>query len=94
MDPRNLIGSLKAAILVHALGWDVISPVVDQLSKAERNLIFKLQSRLHSVSPALVESVAKEFLEKAAPPRRLRTKTMVKGPNHPVTTSMIDGKTI
>ncbi|PIE67141.1 MAG: flagellar motor switch protein FliG [Deltaproteobacteria bacterium] len=71
MDPRNIIGSLKAAILVHALGWDVISPVIDQLSKAERNLIFKLQSRLDSISPSLVESVAREFLEKATPPKQL-----------------------
>lgn len=74
MDPRNLIGSLKAAILVHALGWDVISPVVDQLSKAERNLIFKLQSKLESVSPTLVESVAREFIEKAAPPKQIENK--------------------
>ena len=74
MDPRNLIGSLKAAILVQALGWDVISPVVDQLSKAERNLIFKLQSKLETVSPALVESVAREFIEKAAPPKQIESK--------------------
>jgi flagellar motor switch protein FliG len=83
MDPRNLIGSLKAAILVHALGWDVISPVVDQLSKAERNLIFKLQSRLHSVSPALVESVAKEFLEKATPPKKIENKDNGQGAESP-----------
>ena len=74
MDPRNLIGSLKAAILVQALGWDVISPVVDQLNKAERNLIFKLQSKLGSISPALVESVAREFLEKATPPKQIENK--------------------
>ncbi|BBO88300.1 flagellar motor switch protein FliG [Desulfosarcina ovata] len=71
MDPRNLIGSLKAAILVHAMGWDAIAPVVDQLSKPERNLIFKLQSKLGEISPALVESVAREFLEKAAPPKQI-----------------------
>ena len=74
MDPRNLIGSIKAAILVHALGWDVISPVMDQLSKAERNLIFKLQSKMDSISPVLVESVAREFLEKATPPKQIESK--------------------
>ena len=74
MDPRNLIGSLKAAILVHALGWDVIAPVIDQLSKVERNLIFKLQTKLDNISPALVESVAKEFLEKATPPKQIESK--------------------
>ena len=71
MDPRNLIGSLKAAILAQALGWDVISPLIDQLSKGQRNLIFKLQSKLGTISPALVESVAREFLEKAAPPKQI-----------------------
>jgi flagellar motor switch protein FliG len=71
MDPRNLIGSLKAAILVHALGWDVIGPVIDQLSKYERNLIFKLQSKMGELSPVLVESVAREFLEKAAPAKQI-----------------------
>ena len=79
MDPRNIIGSLKAAILVQALGWDVISPVIDQLSKAERNLIFKLQSKLGSISPALVESVAREFLEKATPPKQIESKAKDEG---------------
>ncbi|HSO20414.1 MAG TPA: flagellar motor switch protein FliG [Desulfosarcina sp.] len=74
MDPRNLIGSLKAAILVQALGWDVIAPVMDQLTKAERSLIFKLQSKLGTISPALVESVAREFLEKATPPKQIENK--------------------
>ncbi len=68
MDPNNLIGSLKAAILVHALGWDVVAPMMSQLSKDERNLIFKLQSKMGAISPELVEGVAKEFLEKVAPP--------------------------
>ena len=73
MDPRNLIGSIKAAILVQALGWDTISPVMDQLSKGERNFIIKLQSKLGSVSPALVEGVAREFLEKAQPPKQIES---------------------
>ncbi len=79
MDPRNLIGSLKAAILVQALGWDVISPVIDQLSKAERSLIFKLQSKLGAISPVLVESVAREFLEKATPPKQIESKDKHEG---------------
>ena len=80
MDPRNLIGSIKAAILVQALGWDVISPVMDQLSKVERNLIFKLQSKLGSVSPGLVESVAREFLEKAQPTKQIESGENGQGP--------------
>jgi flagellar motor switch protein FliG len=73
MDPRNLIGSLKAAILAQTLGWDVIAPIMEQLSKAERNLIFKLQSKLDSISPELAESVAREFLEKASPPKQIES---------------------
>ena len=65
---------MKAAILVQALGWDVIAPVMDQLTKAERSLIFKLQSKLGTISPALVESVAREFLEKATPPKQIENK--------------------
>ena len=80
MDPRNLIGSIKAAILVQALGWDVIAPVMDQLSKVERNLIFKLQSKLGSVSPGLVESVAREFLEKAQPTKQIDSGENGQGP--------------
>ena len=80
MDPRNLIGSIKAAILVQALGWDTISPVMDQLSKVERNFIIKLQSKLGSVSPALVEGVAREFLEKAQPPKQIESGEAGDGP--------------
>ncbi len=83
MDPQNLIGSLKAAILVHALGWDVLSPVMSQLNRSERNLIFKLSSRLGEISPALVESVAKEFLEKATPPKQIENKSESKGDGIP-----------
>ncbi len=79
MDPRNLIGSIKAAILVQALGWDTVAPVMDQLSKVERTLIFKLQSKLGSVSPALVESVAREFLEKAKPPKQIESREKDRG---------------
>ncbi len=79
MDPRNLIGSIKAAILVQALGWDTISPVMDQLSKVERNFIIKLQSKLGSVSPALVEGVAREFLEKAQPPKQIESREAGEG---------------
>ncbi len=74
MGQINLIGSLKAAILVHALGWDVISPLMSQLNKAEKNLVFKLQSKLGDISPQLVEHVAREFLQKAIPPKQIESK--------------------
>ena len=62
------------------MGWDVIAPVMDQLSKVERNLIFKLQSKLGSVSPGLVESVAREFLEKTQPTKQIDSGENGQGP--------------
>ncbi len=77
IDPRNLIGSLKAAILAHALGWDIISPLMSQLSKSERDLVFKLQAKLGEIPAGLVECVAKEFIEKAAPPKQIENKEKI-----------------
>ena len=61
------------------MGWDTISPVMDQLSKVERNFIIKLQSKLGLVSPALVEGVAREFLEKAQPPQQIESREAGEG---------------
>ena len=67
--------------------------MIDQLSKAERNLIFKLQTKLDAISPALVESVAKEFLEKATPPKQIENKEKDPGGESAGDTLMIDGRT-
>jgi flagellar motor switch protein FliG len=62
MNPNKLAGSLKAAILVHAIGSDAASPLLDRLSDAERAMIYKLQSQMGNISPDLIERVAQEFL--------------------------------
>ena len=74
LDSRNLIGTLKAAILARALGWDIIAPIMSQLSKSERDMIFKLQSKLEELPTGLVESVAKEFIERAELPKLIEAK--------------------
>ena len=43
-------------------------------------MIFKLQSKLGSVSPGLVESVAREFLEKAQPTKQIESGENGQGP--------------
>lgn len=73
-DARKVIGTLKAAILARALGWDIISPIMTQLSKSEKDMIFKLQSKLEELPAGLVESVAKEFIERAELPKLIEEK--------------------
>ncbi|MDL2275354.1 flagellar motor switch protein FliG [Desulfosarcina sp. OttesenSCG-928-G10] len=72
MDPRNLIGSIKAAILIRSLGWDRVAPIINDLTLEEQDRIFKLQSRLGDVAPALVDSVVREFIESATDPRPIQ----------------------
>jgi len=62
MNPNKLAGSLKAAILVHAIGSEAASSLLGRLGDAERTMIYKLQSQMGKISPDLVERVAQEFL--------------------------------
>jgi flagellar motor switch protein FliG len=69
MNPTKLAGSLKAAILVHAIGAEAARSLLDRLSDGERAMIYKLQSQMGSVSPDLVERVAQEFLSNLGGPQ-------------------------
>ncbi|MDJ0782911.1 MAG: flagellar motor switch protein FliG [Desulfosarcinaceae bacterium] len=69
MNPNKLAGSLKAAILVHAIGSEAARSLLDRLSDAERAMIYKLQSQMGSISPDLVERVAQEFLSNLGGPQ-------------------------
>ena len=68
MNPNKLAGSLKAAILVHSIGAEAASSLLDRLSDTERTLIYKLQSQMGSISPDLIERVAHEFLNSLGGP--------------------------
>ncbi|MCF8130506.1 MAG: hypothetical protein K9N10_18500, partial [Deltaproteobacteria bacterium] len=63
MDPKRLPGSLKAAILVHAGGKRVAQRLFPLLEEGERTLLQELLSQMEEVSPDLLESVAKEFVQ-------------------------------
>jgi flagellar motor switch protein FliG len=63
MDPNNLPGSLKAAILLQSLGKEASQKVINNLSNAERVLIEGHLSQMGMVSPDLMEKVAAEFGE-------------------------------
>jgi flagellar motor switch protein FliG len=63
MDPRQLTGSVKVAILTNAIGRHAAQPLLDSISENERQLVYRLQSKLGKVPEELVERVAKEFLQ-------------------------------
>jgi len=63
MDPKNLAGSLKVAILVQSLGEEESGKLLGAMSGAERELIMSHLSQMGPVSLELVEKIAKEFIE-------------------------------
>lgn len=63
MEMRQLTGSVKVAILTNAIGIKAARPILERLTEEERQLIYKLQSKLGAVSQELSEKVAKEFLQ-------------------------------
>ena len=63
MDPNNLPGPLKVAILIKSMGADVTQRVLSTLNGNERELIKKHMAELGEISPQLVEKVAKDFTE-------------------------------
>lgn len=68
MNIRQLSGSVKVAILTHAIGAKAAAPILERLDEKERQLIYKLQSKLGAVPQDLVDKVAMEFLETAGAP--------------------------
>ncbi len=73
MDPRNLPGSLKAAILIQALGREAAQKVISGLTDEERKIVHDHLNQMGPVAPVLAENVAKEFSEKL---KQLRTKRL------------------
>ena len=65
MDPKSLAGSVKAAILVNAMGREASQVIRSRLSQEQNQLVERLTSQMGSVPPSLVENVAREFMEKA-----------------------------
>ena len=61
MDQNRIAGPVKAAILIHALGSPLADVLLKQLSKSEKELINNHLSQIRTISPQVVEQVAKEF---------------------------------
>jgi flagellar motor switch protein FliG len=65
---NHLTGSVKVAILTKSIGMTAAQPILESLSDQERNLVFKLQSKLDAIPPELAENVAREFLQTTGAP--------------------------
>ena len=64
IDPRNLPGSMKIAILVRSLNQDASQNLLNALSDQERDVVYNHLAAMGTISPALAENVAREFAEK------------------------------
>ena len=66
MDPRNISGSLKAAILIRSLGSEVAGSIFGSLSGEEKLAVQRHLDEMGAVSADVVDYVAKEFIDTAA----------------------------
>ena len=66
MDPRNISGSLKAAILIRSLGSEVAGMIFNSLSENEKQVVQDHLDQMGVVSADVVEYIAKEFINTAA----------------------------
>ena len=71
MDPKRIAGPVKAAILIHALGRPQVETLVRRLSANEKELVNDHLSQIRTISPDVVEQVAREFIDIA---RRYKSK--------------------
>ncbi|MGD8765194.1 MAG: flagellar motor switch protein FliG [Desulfobacteraceae bacterium] len=61
MNANKLSGSLKAAILIHAMGRPAASRLLSRLTEEEVGLVNQHLDQLGTISPEVVEQVAREF---------------------------------
>ena len=61
MNPKRITGPVKAAILIHALGRPLADILLRRLSEGEKEVINSHLSKIRTISPDVVEQVAKEF---------------------------------
>ena len=61
MDPKKIAGPVKAAILIHALGKPLANTLLARLNASEKEIIHNHLSKIRTISPDVVEQVAREF---------------------------------
>ena len=61
MDPKQLSGTAKAAILIKSMGEHSAAGLLSRLSAEERDVVKRHLQQVGSVSPDVVDQVAREF---------------------------------
>jgi flagellar motor switch protein FliG len=65
MDPRQLPGALKAAILIRSMGERSATTLLSRMTSEERELVTRQIQQIGPLSPDLVDRVAQEFTQMA-----------------------------
>ena len=61
MDSKKIAGPVKAAILIHALDKPLANTLLERLNASEKEVIDSHLSKIRTISPDVVEQVAREF---------------------------------
>ncbi len=74
MDPKNLAGSLKVAILLQSMSDDATRTILSSLDEKEREVVSNHMAKMGPISSDLVEKVVDEFAETA---RRAKSRKLL-----------------
>ena len=73
MDPKNLPGSLKVAIIIQSVGKVGAEKILSMMNEEERRVIKNHLAQMGEISPDVVEKVSQEFIRMSGEtePRRI-----------------------
>jgi flagellar motor switch protein FliG len=77
MDPNNLPGSLKIAILIQSMSEEASKVIINSLDDREKKVVRNHLDQMGTISPELVEKVAEQFAETT---RRAKSKKLLGAP--------------
>jgi len=81
---NQLAGSLKAAILIHSMGRQAADTILNRLTREEKELVNRHLTQMGTISPDVVEQVAKEFTDLARRAKLNKKKFLSKTHKNPL----------
>jgi len=77
MDPNNLPGSLKIAILIQSMSEEASQVIIKSLDDREKEVVRKHLDQMGTISPELVEKISEQFAEMT---KRAKSKRLLGAP--------------
>jgi len=77
MDPNNLPGSLKIAILIQSMSEESSQVIINSLDDREKEVVRNHLDKMGTISPELVEKIAEQFSEMT---KRAKSKRLLGAP--------------